>query len=128
MKKTLAKLIVFSIILYVTKKNDAFEGTPTTSTPPQVAQGDSLLQGKCLLSNDYLVSSDGAYKLSLSINGNLIQQVFIILFYLIKTLYIYIYEINDYKHKRKLEMVQKNGQQILISIFQLNYVCKQTER
>ena len=87
MKKTLAKLIVLSIILYVTKKNDAFESTPTTSTPPQ---GDSLLQGKCLLSNGYLVSSGGAYKLSLSINGNLIQQVFIILFYLIKTLYIYI--------------------------------------
>ena len=76
MKKTLATLIVLSIILYVTKKNDAIE------------QGNSLLQGKCLLSNEYLVSSNGAYKLSLSINGNLIQQVFIILFYLIKTLYI----------------------------------------
>jgi len=81
MKKTLTTLIVLSIILYLTKINDAIEGTTTTSSPPQVAQGDSLFQGKCLLSNGYLISPGGAYKLYLSPNGNLIQQV--ILFYFI---------------------------------------------
>ncbi len=111
MKKTLTTLIVLSIILYLTKINDAIEGdsfeddatttsspppqvaqgdsfeddaTTTSSPPPQVAQGDSLFQGKCLLSNGYLISPGGAYKLSLSPNGNLIQQV--ILFYFIQNI------------------------------------------
>ena len=85
MKKTLTTLIVLSIILFATKKNDAIKGTTTTtSSLPQVAQGDSLFQGKCLLSNGYLISPGGAYKLYLSPNGNLIQQV--IFFYFIQNI------------------------------------------
>jgi len=85
MKKTLASLMLSELILSATKKNDALENNflNTTSPTNQVAL---LLQGQCLPPNGYLVSSGGAYKLILTLNGNLIQQVFIILFYFIKPL------------------------------------------
>jgi len=68
MKKTLASLMLLVLILSATN------------------QEALLLQGQCLPPNGYLVSSGGAYKLILTLNGNLIQQVFIILFYFIKPL------------------------------------------
>ena len=84
MKKTLNSLMLLVLILSATKKNDALENNFFNTTSAPTNQVALLLQGQCLPPNGYLVSSNGAYKLILTLNGNLIQQVFTISFYFIK--------------------------------------------
>ena len=87
MKKTLASLLLLVLILSETKKNDALQNNFSNTTSAPTNQVALLLQDQCLSPNGYLVSSGGAYKLVLTMNGNLILQVFKISFYFIKLIY-----------------------------------------